>query len=79
VEKTIFKAQVYNGCEKTRVKQHKRLWGFLSVLKKTPAILKCAWCVIFACIKHETISKQNRKLRGLLLAILKTQKPSLIH
>jgi len=29
VKETIFKAQVYNGSEKTRVKQHKILQGYL--------------------------------------------------
>ena len=31
VKETIFKAQVYNDSEKTRVKQHKILRGYLSV------------------------------------------------
>ena len=58
---TIFKAQVYNDSEKTRVKQHKIFRDYLSVT----ANLKFAVSFLSACYKT---------LRGLLLAILKTEK-----
>ena len=53
VKETIFKAQVYNGSEKTTVKQHKNTSGF-SLGSSEFKI--CS--VIFACVlTHETISK----------------------
>ena len=70
MKETIFKAQVYNDSEKTRVKQHKIFRDYLSVT----ANLKFAVLFLSACYKTSTHLKLNRKLRGLLLAILKTEK-----
>ena len=47
VKETIFKAQVYNNSEKTRVKQHKILRGYLSVT----ANLKFAVPFLCGCYK----------------------------
>ena len=47
VKETIFKAQVYNDSEKTRVKQHKIFRDYLSVT----ANLKFAVSFLSACYK----------------------------
>jgi len=70
VKETIFKAQVYNDSAKTRVKQHKIFRGYRSVT----ANLKFAVSLLRACYKTGNHFKLNRKLRGLLLAVLKTEK-----
>ena len=56
VKETIFKAQVYNDSEKSRVKQHKIFRDYLSVtanLKFAVSFLcACHFCVrvIFVCV-----------------------------